>query len=434
MKTLHIENFLLFKDTTIEIKPVTVLIGPQATGKSVIAKLVHIFNEFPKVSQNALLEIPGGVESAIAKIENGMSEIFRKVFFLAPDQRWPNAMKISLTTKTGTLSFAVREKDNSVVFQVGKKYLSRIESLLERVVTFKTQKTSPPETESLQKLAFQFLNDSEFSSTFPPEMRFDLLRFALFHAQSLDDELQESLFIPAGRSYFSVVDINPYSEINESITDYFFRNFADHYTSVLRRIASGGGILQIPTQVKHKVKITHGIIDGEYAFDTEKKKGYIYHNNGLVCEVKNASSGEQEFLPLFLSLRKPDKMSFIIEEPEAHLFPTSQQKVTRFLLSSRQGREVLITTHSPYILTSLNNLLYAGNLSEKLSYTKKEALWEEFPEECLIKSDSISAYFVNDGIAENIIDAETGLIAAEAIDGASDAIDAEFNRIAELGL
>ncbi|OQX99939.1 MAG: hypothetical protein B6I24_01125 [Bacteroidetes bacterium 4572_128] len=43
---LIIKNFGAIKDIDIEIKSLTIFIGEQATGKSTIAKLLAIFNEF----------------------------------------------------------------------------------------------------------------------------------------------------------------------------------------------------------------------------------------------------------------------------------------------------------------------------------------------------------------------------------------------------
>ena len=61
------------------------------------------------------------------------------------------------------------------------------------------------------------------------------------------------------------------------------------------------------------------------------------------------------------------KAYFIIEEPESHLFPETQKKIMQFIAAVKNnGNEILVTTHSPYILGELNNLLYANNISGKV--------------------------------------------------------------------
>ncbi len=44
MQKIVIKNFGPIRDAEIEIQPITVLLGEQATGKSTVAQLVHFFN------------------------------------------------------------------------------------------------------------------------------------------------------------------------------------------------------------------------------------------------------------------------------------------------------------------------------------------------------------------------------------------------------
>ncbi|MCR5456052.1 MAG: ATP-binding protein [Bacteroidales bacterium] len=48
MNKIEIYNFGPIKDATIDIKPMLVLIGPQASGKSTIAKLIFFFETLPE--------------------------------------------------------------------------------------------------------------------------------------------------------------------------------------------------------------------------------------------------------------------------------------------------------------------------------------------------------------------------------------------------
>lgn len=67
---------------------------------------------------------------------------------------------------------------------------------------------------------------------------------------------------------------------------------------------------------------------------------------------------------------RPNPVLFIIEEPESHLFPESQKYMTELVaLISNCKHSVVLTTHSPYVLGTLDNLLYAKTFSDK--YLKK---------------------------------------------------------------
>ena len=59
-----------------------------------------------------------------------------------------------------------------------------------------------------------------------------------------------------------------------------------------------------------------------------------------------------------------DDQSLFIEEPSAHLFPLEQKltielivRLFRDLKEAGQRVRVFITTHSPYVLNSINNIL-----------------------------------------------------------------------------
>lgn len=63
---------------------------------------------------------------------------------------------------------------------------------------------------------------------------------------------------------------------------------------------------------------------------------------------------------LFYYLVQQKEILFIIEEPESHLFPESQKYITELIaLVNNCGHSIVLTTHSPYVLGTLNNLLYA---------------------------------------------------------------------------
>ena len=82
--------------------------------------------------------------------------------------------------------------------------------------------------------------------------------------------------------------------------------------------------------------------------------------------LMHASSMVSDLAPVVLYLRhlvRPDNV-LIIEEPEAHLHPEMQVKLTRQLAKLvQQGYRVIITTHSEWILEELSNILRRSRLS-----------------------------------------------------------------------
>ena len=123
-----------------------------------------------------------------------------------------------------------------------------------------------------------------------------------------------------------------------------------------------------------------------------------------------------------------------IEEPEQHLYPTSQARLLRDIISqftfamNKTGYPgyVVMTSHSPYILTQLNVLLKAR---KAFLEDKKETL-KYIPQECILPLKYYSSYFVTqDGRMENMMDNETKLIKGEYLDAVSEITETELNQL-----
>jgi predicted ATP-binding protein involved in virulence len=153
----------------------------------------------------------------------------------------------------------------------------------------------------------------------------------------------------------------------------------------------------------------------------------------------NCSSGQQETLPLALILkrlpllRRSNGHTVYIEEPEAHLFPMSQRLILELIAltfnTSSPRLQVLITTHSPYVLTALNNLLQAGALYETLKKTEQVRLAKLVPQSRAIPIASVSAYALTRDGCKSIIDPETKLLSAELIDQVSTDLAIQFDHL-----
>ena len=93
---------------------------------------------------------------------------------------------------------------------------------------------------------------------------------------------------------------------------------------------------------------------------------------------------------------------------------------------------MFITTHSPYLLTSLNNLVYAYQVGqkhpEKVSEIVNKQLW--------LNPDKVQAYFVggdnNKGKIRSIIHPELQIIQTEEIDSASSINNEEYDLLFDL--
>ena len=123
-----------------------------------------------------------------------------------------------------------------------------------------------------------------------------------------------------------------------------------------------------------------------------------------------------------------------IEEPEQNLYPESQKLVVMSIVRSlkkalENGSEqslALVTTHSPYIMSVMNVLLLAAIVTEK-------GLRQEVIDgDSVLPSSSISGYFIDEnGIFQNILDAEVPMLSGNDLDGVSDLGDDSISKLNE---
>jgi hypothetical protein len=241
----------------------------------------------------------------------------------------------------------------------------------------------------------------------------------------------KDIFIPAGRSFFSLLQKNIFRFLGTyNNIDPFLTEFGIFYE----------GVKQIKFDVPPEAQtLINDILKGDYI----PEENLLQLADGSKITLELLSSGQQEALPLALAFayiislrRKPSEYTNIyVEEPEAHLFPDAQEEITRLISFLRYNAEhevkFVITTHSPYILAAFNNLIKAGKLV-KQNPGLKEAVCKIIPESMHIDIEHFSAYALENGKATDIIDKETNLINADAIDGVSETIMGIFNTLQDI--
>jgi predicted ATP-binding protein involved in virulence len=183
-----------------------------------------------------------------------------------------------------------------------------------------------------------------------------------------------------------------------------------------------------------------GIMLGSYV--REKDKDFLIHKDSRKVNLTYSSSGQQETLPLIVVLRALKNLRFsaggatiYIEEPEAHLFPIAQKRMVELLARTfntpGNRYQIIVTTHSPYILSAFNNLLEAGKILSEKEHLKEETL-KIIPEEEIIYPNDLIAYSIDQGDKKVIIDQSSKLISQNILDSVSDEISNEFGNLINL--
>lgn len=162
-------------------------------------------------------------------------------------------------------------------------------------------------------------------------------------------------------------------------------------------------------------------------------------------DFRYTSSGIQSIVPMLMILDyclKQDYFnSFALEEPEINLFPTNQLELIRFIISkiNQEGgiENLIITTHSPYILSILNVSILAGKIKEMNPELINDEVATILNPEYYLKSSEIEVFSlgkqINGGVeCVSILDSTTGLIKGNYLDTVSSIISDDFSKLNKL--
>lgn len=261
-------------------------------------------------------------------------------------------------------------------------------------------------------------------------------------------DIYETVFIPAGRSMITLLTtqlnfiFTSLSENQKRSIDYCTQRYVELILRLKPSFSHGiDGLLSDQIHLTQKAfdiglakkskQLIERIIKGRYQYESGEEKLYIGEKQYV--KINFASSGQQEAVwitnILFYYLLECRHVFLIVEEPESHLYPDSQKLIAELLaLFKSNGNTELITTHSPYILGEINNLIYANVLCNR-GVSGVENIIEQ---EKQLSVETVSSYHVCGGVLEDAKDNDMGLIKNELIDGASIAITDECDALYEL--
>lgn len=445
---LEITNFGPVRRASIEIRPALILIGQQASGKSTIAKLIYFFQSLSAEFFSRYYQSSGeGVEMAqdlIIPIREKFYDFFGSTYHL-PDFEIVYHYD---DNRYLTLSLTAKKKINAHFSD-----------------TFFTKKDFQ-ELRGYKKMLLQLKTDLANMDNVAKKVALDERHLNYLHqlADKINalfcNEHNDSLFILAGRNatigYSETFENMLQQSIQKSIEEQGHRAFETKEQTIdetlmlsfMQRVVKmrqafinlgnfEGMITHANGRLKPRLKLAYKLIRevlrGQYS-NSEFGERIVHPGQGYVY-LKNASSGQQESIRIlqdaFLSIYQGNKLLRIVEEPEAHLFPEAQMSTIQLLvlmLNCAPSGHLILTTHSPYTLTVVNNLIYAAKVGaqhpEQASSVIQKELW--------LPLEKVSAYILQDGEASDIIDADLGEIKAELIDSISNVINQQYDQLLQL--
>ena len=365
-----IHNFGPIKEADIETKRYTVFIGQTSTGKSVAAKLISIAND-----------------ADFFMLEEGDFKGFAS--FLAQyniDFQFHDNTEIVFSRDKA--SWTIR-KD---VFHIEGEMDPDWEGIKAQMQGKEMEWESL--TDFQKKMMYMTAKQSYASNTNP-------------------------VYIPAERILLSIFTNSIYSLLSKDMT----------IPESIKRFGTLYGIAK-----DRNKDLAIDFMNIKVRFSKERDMIHI-DNDGVDIDFKQASSGMQSIIPMW-SVFCDSLYGFgrfiIIEEPELNLFPTLQVMLVNKMVERLKTAvaNLVITTHSPYILSVFDNLIYAKDVYDRADDERKEKVAALVNPDAMISYDDIAAYSFDDrGVVNFINDLETRSTGAYALDAASTETANLFNEL-----
>lgn len=384
---LVIKNFGPIESVDLELGKMTILIGEQATGKSTIAKVLAVCRYFSYI-------VDFRTDKSISD-----NSFYRGLLY------WNINEFLNVDT--------VIEYENS-------DYSVKITNQFEENSTFSIESEIflNPKSDKFKKLLSDLALIKEepkvkdgysFPNSWSPNENF----FRLNVSKVLDNPL----YIPTERGLQSIFSLGKSSIQN--ISDSLFDQFA--------KIDKFNGDFQSETEIKPL----------DLIYKSENGQGFIKNKRQVeFSKLKNGASGYQSTIPVVLAVKhytefERKSKTFIIEEPELNLFPKAQKKLMEFFVENinNNGHSFLLPTHSPYILSSIENLMYAYKLGNIENGIHKDKINLIVPESYWINPEYVSVYFLNNGESKDVLDRKEALIEKDYIDSVSKILNDEFDQL-----
>lgn len=456
MQKIIIENFRAIQYAEIELNKVVVFIGEQASGKSTIAQLIYFFKTLPDeiAKYSYKLDSENDFNAEIAwkvPIEHKFYSFFGATYSI------PNFK----------LKFYYCIKNEKYIIL----YLSEKNKLLVEFSELLVNNELNNLQVSILDLIEKYSNNDNFGGNLNEIGRKIIYQSIRKLTQGLSDFIRvDEQYIIAGRnatvSYSSLFEKYLFANVQrrveeqmfqgnvtlqrESLQEFLMLDFIEHVDRIKNTFQKYGdfdGLIatfaedEDSRQKLQRVQvIIEQILKGKYTTHYGGEKITLADTQEQVF-LTNASSGQQEVIrivqDIFLNILYNTKVLRILEEPEAHLFPTAQKQLIELLtlmVNHDKHNQLIITTHSPYILTVFNNLLTAHRVVAKNPKMEAEVT-QIIPKDFWLKQTDISVYALQRNkqtgkcTATSVIDPKTQLIQQNYLDEVSELLGAEFNAL-----
>lgn len=334
LEKVHIKNFLSLRDVVLPLKPLTVLVGPNACGKTNIIKALRLLKqimideELPSVETFRESLWAGGASHIAFGLQTALREsrIEYDLVIEAKEDNLAAAETLSvddvqlMSTRGG--EGWVRDEDCQKAIEYGANELA-----VRCVSDVRNKPTTKAFAQSIEDWhIYDFREDL---------MREDLERLST-----------------AGNSGLRETNAGEYS-LEQANRSPLSHNLRDWYSADPERFESVNRSLQRSMDLK----IEQHEINGA-------KRVCFSGEHGPPIPLTRASDGTLRFLEYYILLNLPNPPSLIaLEEPDRNVHPDAISAVADFLEQLAIGSQVIITTHNSQLLDDFDPERLSDSLS-----------------------------------------------------------------------
>ena len=376
---VKLNNFKSIKDhDEIELRPLTIITGPNSSGKSNLLEGIGIFTQRARLSAG-----PWNLRSIISR---GDLFTYPKVDFIAHRKELsrpitfklefelPESDQAILETKTQRIGYETRyipktfELSQSIFLGERKIVETTVKRTKEGLHESKftvprfLRRFPPKQTPN------QILNDAVFSPIVDESLNREdsytlgsILRNARLANAVLLRRMSRVFFISAIRGEV------PISPTTGKVPSWVGKN-GQYTLSLLAMIFSKREYRRIAEQIiLWAKKFGFANLGGGWWGEDQIGVDYVDPESKKALELALASQGSRQALTLITQLCWEQKGDVLmVEEPEISLHPEHQLILQEFFGEiASEGKQVICTTHSPIFVLGLSKILKSGILSKK---------------------------------------------------------------------
>ena len=323
LEKIHIENYLSLRDVSLPLNPLTVLVGPNASGKSNILNALRLFNRMMIIEKLPPLEY---IEDSLWA-GGGNCITFQ---FHTTVEKNPTVYDLEIKTENDNL-FVDEElvvKGRKVISIQNGQGIVRDEDG-ENATKYKSNKLALQSAgdygnKPVTSVLTEFIKGWEFYDFQPRLMRSRLVRLEKF-VVGKPKELRESPKLDDDGSTLS------------ALLSYWHEHSPEHFHNVSESLA-----------VSTNLKIDQRPIDGDDQL-------CLLEGYKEPIPLKRASDGTLRLVAYYILLNEPELPPLIaIEEPERNLHPGALADISNVLEQIGERTQVIMTTHSSQLLDAFN--------------------------------------------------------------------------------